>query len=393
MHLDIATLTVVSAFVALMSGVLLLVARVQYHDTGRAVGWWAAGHFAAAAGLVAVIVAGTPAQGVAGVVAFAMFALAPALVWTGARRFSERPASYVLVFSMPVLVVVASYALPFPPYIVGGLTTAVISFLFFLAAAWTLAFEAREPLLSRWPLAFLCVFHAIAIALTGLIDIPADAMPSWMDLLFETVHFESLIYLLGTAIFAVAWTRESNEQFHKRAADTDVLTGLANRRAFLDTAERTLERCQFTETPCAVAVFDLDHFKTVNDTYGHETGDKVLRLFAEVARKALRPGDMIGRLGGEEFAAIAGGASIEAAIALAERVRRSYAEAAQTVEGMAINGTVSAGVSANVSGDDLGSILRRADAALYAAKLRGRNRVEAAVEGKPASPSNVVRVA
>jgi diguanylate cyclase (GGDEF)-like protein len=139
-----------------------------------------------------------------------------------------------------------------------------------------------------------------------------------------------------------------------------------------------LERARGVELPVSLVVFDLDHFKTINDTHGHAVGDKVLRLFCDTARVSLRRVDRIGRLGGEEFALVLPETSLAAAIEIAERVRIMYEAGGRVVDGIEINGTASAGVAASSSDSSVQSLLIAADAGLYEAKARGRNRVERA---------------
>ena len=135
--------------------------------------------------------------------------------------------------------------------------------------------------------------------------------------------------------------------------------------------------------------FDLDHFKTINDTHGHHTGDATLHLFATIVKKTLRASDVIGRLGGEEFVALLPSTLAEAGIA-AERVRRAF-EAASILPGAHATATVSIGVACGSPLAEIDTLVARADAALYRAKSNGRNRIEAAdeaVAGAPAARPN-----
>ena len=125
-------------------------------------------------------------------------------------------------------------------------------------------------------------------------------------------------------------------------------------------------------------MFDLDHFKTINDRYGHAVGDAALRVFAETIQYTMRDGDVIGRLGGEEFAAFVPGSVHEAAIA-AERVRAKFEAAGAVIVGHSLSATVSIGAAdCLANGCDVGRLLSRADAALYASKQAGRNRITCA---------------
>ena len=126
-------------------------------------------------------------------------------------------------------------------------------------------------------------------------------------------------------------------------------------------------------------LIDLDHFKSINDRFGHALGDHVLEIFTDTARQSVRASDLIGRLGGEEFAAILTDTSVEKAIAVAERIRESFAQAALEVDNHPVGATVSVGVvHCKEAALDIASLLAQADQALYYAKERGRNRVEVA---------------
>lgn len=160
-------------------------------------------------------------------------------------------------------------------------------------------------------------------------------------------------------------------------ATTDALTGLANRRHFLAEMERERTRLQRNPAlPAAVLMVDLDNFKGVNDRHGHAVGDIVLRHFATTLALSLRGSDLTGRLGGEEFAVLLPGSSLEHGSQLAERLRRLVAAATVTTDDAAIRYTVSIGVTLMVAADPtVDAVLARADAALYRAKDGGRDQV------------------
>jgi diguanylate cyclase (GGDEF)-like protein len=199
--------------------------------------------------------------------------------------------------------------------------------------------------------------------------------------LFGVVHFENNVFTIGTAMFILALVKERNEAASARAARTDGLTGIANRAAFFENAERVMERCRRDCTPVSVLVFDLDCFKAINDTHGHAVGDDVLRRFCEVLAKALRSSDVFGRIGGEEFAVVLPGSGMEAACVCAERIRASFAKNCRCVADRQIDPTVSCGVSASADAEQpLSVLLVDADIALYRAKAAGRNRVELAFQ-------------
>ncbi len=164
------------------------------------------------------------------------------------------------------------------------------------------------------------------------------------------------------------------EESLRREADTDPLTSLANRRGFDARAVRLVAACEVNGVPASVLMLDIDHFKAVNDTFGHDGGDIVLRAFAETVAAAVRSLDIVGRLGGEEFAVLLPGADVDAAARTAEAIRAKVEQLhIEVAPGTSAPVTVSIGV-APLDGD-LAGALGRADDALYRAKAGGRNRV------------------
>ena len=171
--------------------------------------------------------------------------------------------------------------------------------------------------------------------------------------------------------------KERTEYRHRTAAMVDPLTGIANRRSFLHDAAELTKRNVSSSAPMAVLLMDLDHFKTINDRFGHAIGDRVLQVFAQSTQETIRSGDLFGRLGGEEFAAVLGNVKREEAVALAESIHRHFVEAAAYVDGYSVGATVSIGVVLSQDTTlDMPELLAQADQALYYAKERGRNRVE-----------------
>ncbi len=161
-------------------------------------------------------------------------------------------------------------------------------------------------------------------------------------------------------------------------ARTDQLTGLANRRAFFEHAERELRRSLRYHQPLSLIMFDIDYFKAINDTYGHAIGDEVIRRLATVAAATLRDTDMVARIGGEEFAVILPQTPAEGAMRLAERLRADFDSEAIAAREAELHVTASFGVATiGATKENLDEIMARADAALYEAKHRGRNQVVA----------------
>jgi diguanylate cyclase (GGDEF)-like protein len=178
----------------------------------------------------------------------------------------------------------------------------------------------------------------------------------------------------------------AKEEELRLLAATDVLTGLANRRDFMCRAETEMLRTRRYNFPVSVMMMDIDHFKKVNDTWGHGAGDEVIRQVATIARDVCRVVDLVGRIGGEEFAVLLPQTAMNGALLVAERLRETVAgRTVMLANGQTLNVSISIGVADMTHEDDeLGRLLGRADAALYEAKQLGRNRVcLAKSSGKP----------
>jgi diguanylate cyclase (GGDEF)-like protein/PAS domain S-box-containing protein len=190
----------------------------------------------------------------------------------------------------------------------------------------------------------------------------------------------SIVYEGSKAI--LFWTYDISELKKAEAklrelATTDSLTGIFNRRRFMELASRELSLSLRNHRPVSLLMLDADRFKNVNDTYGHDVGDMVLRSLAAVCKKMLRDVDVFGRLGGEEFAALLPETNKEGAVFAAERLRRALESTHVEHAGGKLSYTVSIGVTtAKEDTPDVESMLKEADAALYQAKQKGRNRVE-----------------
>lgn len=160
-------------------------------------------------------------------------------------------------------------------------------------------------------------------------------------------------------------------------ANTDPLTGLKNRRAFMETAEAQILQCRRYPHPLAALLIDIDHFKSINDRYGHHVGDQAIRRVTDTITNTLRDSDIIGRFGGEEFAVLMPHTDLPAALVAAERLRQAVAGMKiGLLEGGPLSMTISLGLAMHEPGVSLDTLLMRADMALYRAKSGSRNRVE-----------------
>ena len=196
----------------------------------------------------------------------------------------------------------------------------------------------------------------------------------WID---HTVLPNGWVLSVGADITALKHNEKALRQAHEaalKASQTDLLTALPNRRHILGLLDEALAANENTGAGLCIAVIDIDHFKAINDTHGHEAGDAVLEHFAQSCRDRVRAQDHLGRTGGEEFLLLLPEVSLDDAVRILDRIRDGFPAAVLEHSGLELPCTFSAGVTEALPDDDRSSILRRADRALYAAKDEGRNR-------------------
>lgn len=201
----------------------------------------------------------------------------------------------------------------------------------------------------------------------------------WLDINMVPLYDED-----GELAYYAAIERDLTEykrlQSHlENMANTDSLTGLSNRQAFLHRAEKEFSRARRYARPLSAVMIDVDHFKAINDRYGHAVGDTVLRQVSAICQCNLRGSDLLGRIGGEEFVLLLPDTPLSNAIYVAERMREQLAKTPIDIDGLVITTTASFGV-ASISDNDINfnGVLERADVAMYHAKHDGRNKVKSA---------------
>ena len=382
MKLDVNTLFMVTIYVEVVLGLLLLFVWAQ-NTAVYAVCWWGFAHLIRAASIVVFGMYGTVPDIISIDLANTLLFTSFAITWTGARVFDGRPVEpvymvtgavlWLLICRLPVL----ADAVNMRALIASGIITSY---------TWLTAYEfwrgREEKLVSRWPAIFMLFAHgALFLLRTPLVTLlpwsPADTILGsvWLTVL----SFEALLFTISVAFILLAMAKERTELRHRNAAMLDPLTGLANRRAFLADAGQLAKRHSADPKPTAVLLIDLDHFKSINDRFGHAFGDRVLETFTQAARQSVRAPDLLGRLGGEEFAAVLYDTTREKAAAAAERIRLAFAQAAKQVDSRPVGATLSIGVAyCEEAALDVAEMLAQSDQALYFAKEHGRNRVEIA---------------
>jgi diguanylate cyclase (GGDEF)-like protein len=381
--LDVTTLFVVATCITGLLGLLLLFAFAK--NRIPALAWWGAayliGGFSVAAWSLEGLVSPPMPTGIANALLF----IACGMMWNAARVFHGRP---VLVNALIGGAATWLFACTFTDFAQWPAARMVLSSVIVAGYTFVTAFELwrerRKSLRRRWPAIFVPMLHGAVF----LFPIPlASLLPSdrgtvtlstgWVALFV----LETMLYAIGTAFVVLVLANERTLRIHKDAAVTDELTGLLNRRGVLQAAPGLIARQAQKGASVSALMFDLDHFKSINDAFGHAIGDEALRLFAATASASMRTSDIVGRFGGEEFVALLPGSLAEAEVA-AERVRKAFERAGVSVAGCHIDATVSIGAASGQSGTDIVALLAAADAALYRAKANGRNRVELNQDGE-----------
>ena len=373
--LDGPTLSFVAGCIAALLGLFLISAWLQQRNV-RALAWWGSAYMLGAASIV-FWAAPSPLFRLPPEFSEALMFLACGMIWNGVRLFHCRRLWPVANFAGAIIWLIACQ-LPFMP--VGSAVRiafgaiVVASYTFFIA--FELWRERRKSLYSRTAAVVVPCLHAAIFLLPLAIKafLPEVFASGWQAVL----ALETTIYAVGTAFIVLLMVKDHHVQHFRKAATTDHLTGLLNRGAFLEAANAMSARQGRHGEPVTLLMFDLDHFKSINDRFGHSVGDSALRVFADIATKSIRASDLVGRLGGEEFAALLPEPT-EGALMVAERLRAAFQAAGVTIDGHDMAATVSIGVATSYAAvPDLDALLLRADAALYSAKHGGRNRFQVA---------------
>jgi diguanylate cyclase (GGDEF)-like protein len=386
---DLPTLCMVAVFITAIAGLLLLFSWLQ-NRRESSLALWGVGYLLGALAPGFLALRGFIPLPWSMIGAGTTLSCAYAVVWAGTRIFEGRVPRPALVIAGGVLWLIACQFEAFraSEHARIWLLTLIIV-IYTLSAAYEV-FNARDrELISRWPTIVLLLAHAgfivarIPLMPQMVFPLPAGG-PHQGPLL--VILLEAIFFVFCLAFLRVNMSKERAELEQRQAASTDWLTGIANRRAFFERGDAVLKRSAGHRRGAALVLFDIDRFKEVNDTAGHQAGDAVLKTFAELVTASLRPDDLFGRLGGEEFGCLLPETSIAQALQLAERIRSAFAalpfpylDGNVTVSvGLAMSGETTnemAGKTVNALDSELQTLFAAADRALYRAKAEGRNRV------------------
>ena len=379
MSLDSITLYIMATMVAALLGAMLLFFGSQ--ERNPALKWWGKAYLLGAASVALWTIASNTLGEMLSLAVNAVGFVACGMVWNAARVFHRRKPNFPGLVLGAITWVTAVMTLDPEAHALRLTIGAGIVAIYAALTATELWSDRRKQLQRRWPAIAVPVLHGFVLMLPILLG---DILRPWDEKFASSIwvtmfSIELVLYAVGTVFVIFMLVSERTVTAHKNAASVDPLTGLFNRRGFAEACARVIEREAVAGRPVTVLIFDIDHFKGINDRFGHPAGDEILKLFSTVVVNNLRISDLSGRIGGEEFAALLP-CSLEEGVLVAERVREAFEASDIIVEEGKVDTTVSIGVAGGPAGTELEVLLAAADTALYQAKRGGRNRVETAEE-------------
>ena len=391
-ELHLPTLLTVSVALNLLIGALLWwIFHLRARQTCFL--FWA---FSCAAFAAGGLLAGTrtfiDAPFITGFLALALLGLSPLLVLMGLQSFSRLPSRQQRLFHRVALTGFVVYLLLIgatfsqAPTVSRGMT-ALFSALVFGVATYRLSAIATRVQLPVRVLQGLFTIHGLLMMAQVLIiaqDTLTDGVPA-LDMVLRLILINHILLATGTALALPLMAFSLAENRLRELAERDSLTGLFNRRSLLREGTRAFSKARTNRSSLAVLMLDMDHFKRINDQLGHSVGDEVLRLVARTLEKELRENDIVGRIGGEEFVAVLPLSPGDDFTHIANRLLSSISRQGLEIKDGPLELSASiGGIEMNPQHRNLADMLKEADAAMYVAKNKGRNRAEfpeAAVAG------------
>src|SRR5580698_9652073 len=356
MSLDISTLYLVATMVAAMLGAMLLFFGKQ--ENIPALKWWGTAYLLGAASVALGTLAGTTLGEMLSLALNAVGFVACGMVWNASRVFHGRKANWpgLVIGALAWIAAVMTLA-PEASALRMTIGAGIVAIYAALTASelWT---ERRRTQQKRWPAIVVPVLHGLVLLLPILLgDFLRPQDVAFDNSIWMTIFaIELVLYAVGTVFVIFMLVSDRAVTAHKTAASMDPLTGMFNRRGFAEATSRVIEREANAGRPVTVLIFDIDHFKSINDRFGHPAGDEILKLFSAIVVNSLRISDLSGRIGGEEFAALLP-CSLEEGVLAAERVREGFAASGIVVDEGPVDTTVSIGVAGGPAGTELEVLL------------------------------------
>lgn len=383
MNLDLRTMMVVIAAMSFLFAGLLELAGLHAGNV-RGVRIWALASFCISIGLSFAIAMLTPSDGWVLVAGATFVGAGASLQFAGIQAFKDERCDWriPIAFILAILASTTWFAVLHPDIEARSITNSLILALANAACASALLVPVKPPLRTAYwftggafaALAIVFLIRAIVIMLS-----PDNTYGLYANLAINPATFfaASMTQLCITFGFVLMLNYRLANELHDLAS-RDQLTGALNRRGLEEEAVRQQARCLRYKAPLAVMLIDVDHFKQINDQYGHQAGDEVLRRLTAVVQASIRTEDYFARYGGEEFCVLLPAATESDVMVIAERLRQNYAAMRVNLEDETIASTISIGVADSThTGMVFNFLVAAADQAMYRAKQTGRNRVVA----------------
>jgi len=386
MHLDTPTINLATVLMVILECGILTALWAIHRDI-KGVGYWAAGALAIAIGALGIYLRNTIPPALSIFMANMAILTGYVLTWWGIDRFFSREPYYqtgllLLALSSPVFLYFGLADTDTRARLI--LLLSLLALLNGLRAHSMLRDIQQRTRFSQFFAGGTITLQVVCnlLLLVAILRSPPVAQPLAQTPASAWVFLVLLVLSVATVFAAVLLVNQSLQARLLDAAQHDPLTGALRRHTLEDAAEREIARSLRHHQPLSMLIFDLDHFKAINDRYGHPAGDEALRCFSRIVRTCLRREDLFSRTGGEEFCALLPDTDLTGAAVVAERIRATVDAGAVDFDGQSLRLTVSIGI-AGLS-DRAGSwsaMVRAADAALYRAKGEGRNRIVVADNG------------
>jgi diguanylate cyclase (GGDEF)-like protein len=386
MNLDMFTALVICGAAMLLIGMLFIFLWARDRQSPW-LAWWSAPYFSACLAAAMFVYWRDGPTSLTNVVGNCALFLTLGFIWQATRAFERRPpmlwplaAAVVLwcgLSSLPAVFDLLPVRVALASVITGG---------FAGLAAYELWRGREERLASRTGVIVVLIcaglLFFVRLPLLNLAPFPFGGLPLNRD---SVAVFTLFVFAIAVSltVLMVSMSKERGEHEQRLFALSDPLTGLLNRRAYLTQAQRQIRLEKQQERPLSLLILDLDHFKLVNDRYGHDTGDRVLVKFAAVLEANVRGSDQVFRMGGEEFCCLLPGTTLAEGLVVGRRICAEFSAGFVEAMGAKIRCTVSVGVSSTeITGYNIDELQASADAAVYEAKARGRN-LAVAAGGRP----------
>lgn len=388
--LDITTLhVVISCLLISMAGVMWFMRRIHPNET--ALSMWAISNIFCAVGVSLGLLQIEELNFSSVILANLLMMAGASTFWVGLRIFLGLPPRWPLLITMLcVFTAIETHFLYIMPLTWARLAneSIFITLISILTVINLIPPLSKNRNFTNYFITTIYSVHSFAIffrAYYAIKEKPTLLYFELKDIIPVVTGIDALIVIFACNACFLLLVSERLQQKLINLATIDELTGLFNRRAFNRMSEEQIARSKRREEEISILLMDLDNFKMINDQYGHHAGDLILKEFSSVVQKNTRHGDIIGRVGGEEFCILLSATDAMQAFHIADRIRLAFAQSAVLTQGIHISTTLSIGIAVLAMDEPLEKAIRRSDRALYAAKNAGRNRVYIEIEEIPSN--------